>query len=211
MQMLLQLQDLASNPENVLGDEFAQYVATFIKAELSREKLDFKEAEVICNIASYFDKEEMLEILQNLYIFSDGYGLKTAAKKALVKLGLTETEIEEQKPIRSILLLEPNAFFRKRLLSALEPLALNVTACANREEAKNIFSKAPVDLLIAESQDTEGELWSWIGDTRKQRSCRYVIVSTASPEHSEIEEKNWVIAVLRKPYRFDLLLEAIGN
>jgi DNA-binding NtrC family response regulator len=151
----------------------------------------------------------MIEPLEDLLAHAKSIEVKRAARKALLALGLTDREIDCRKPIKSILLLEPNAFFRNRLVPALESAGQTMDVAATRQEAQAILSEKRVDLLISESHDVAGALWMWLEAQWRQRKFRYLLLSTANHDLGSLGEKPWVIGRLYKPYPLDDLIKAI--
>jgi len=132
--------------------------------------------------------------------------LRSAAKDALFSLGLDEADIRRRAPIRTILLLEPSAFFRKRLLAVLGQ-AREVREASSRAEAAALLSEHPVDLLISEQTDGMGDLRPWLKMQFETRRCRQILLSTAARDTGPGEA--WLMGVLYKPYAPEALLKAL--
>jgi hypothetical protein len=149
---------------------------------------------------------ELVEPMKEIFSRATGLGLRSAAKEALLALGLDEASISRRAPIRSILLLEPSAFFRKRLLTALGQ-RWEVREAANRTEADKLLSVQPVDLLLTEQTDGEGDLRPWLKSQLENRRCRHILLSTAARDTGPGE--SWLMGVLYKPYAPEALLKAL--
>jgi len=209
MQVLLQLRETLSDPEHVLSDACWQVLVDFLGKELVRENLDYDEIELLCRVAGLSGQASMIEPLEDLLAHASSPNIKGSARKALMALGLTEREIQCRKPIKSILLLEPNAFFRNRLVPVLEGHDRSIDVAATREEAQAILDTIRVDLLISESHDAAGELWPWLEVNWKSRRCRYVLVSASNHDPGPLTGKPWIIGRLYKPYPLDELTRVI--
>jgi hypothetical protein len=209
MQVLFRLKELLADPEHALSEASSKVLVAFLGRELLRENLDYNEIEFLCKIAGLSGQSGMIEPLEDLLAHAKSIEVKRAARKALLALGLTDREIDCRKPIKSILLLEPNAFFRNRLVPALESAGQTMDVAATRQEAQAILSEKRVDLLISESHDVAGALWMWLEAQWRQRKFRYLLLSTANHDLGSLGEKPWVIGRLYKPYPLDDLIKAI--
>jgi hypothetical protein len=206
---LLGLQETLEDPELVLSPACAQHLVAFIQGELQGDIEDFHELELLCDIAGLSGQSVLIEPLRELFSRSAGAGRKSAARKALLALGLTDKEIDRRLPIKLILLLEPNAFFRKRALSVLEGPDRTIVQADSRRSAEALLEGNPVDLLIAESHDAEGELADWLEATWTRRACRYVLLSTSSHDIKALADKPWIIGRLFKPYPIEELQKVL--
>lgn len=209
--ILFQLWNTLSDPEQVLGEACVQTLLAFLARELLRDDLDFAEMELLCRIAEQSGHTAMIDPLEDLYAHTQRPGLKASARKALLALGLTEADIQRRKPIRTILLFEPNAFFRGRLLSAMAGCGRTVSAAATRQEAEAIMAEHSVDLLISEIHDDHGDLWPWLEGNWQQRRCRYLLLATAQRDRRPLAGLPWLIGVLYKPFPLGELLRVIAD
>jgi hypothetical protein len=211
MQVLMEAEEKLSDPEHIMTSAFAGFLVAFLEKELAKENLEFEEVEVLCAIAGHARQEAMIEPLEDLFAHAELPGLKAPARKALLALGLSEREIDGRKPIKSVLLFEPNAFFRNRMIPALEGLGLRIEGAATRQEAQTALANHRVDLLISESHDAVGDLWLWLAAKWEHRRCRYLLLSTSNHDPSPLVGKPWVIGRLYKPYPVQDLVKAIED
>jgi len=202
---LLALRESLQDPEFIMRTELARELADFVLKEMGREEQDWRELARLCEIGGLTRQLELVEPLKEVFNRATGLGLRSAAKESLLALGLEEADITRRAPIRTILLLEPSAFFRKRLLTALG--AWEVAEAANRTEAEAILGEGPQDLVISEQTDASGDLRPWLKQQVESRRCRQVLLSTAARDTSPGE--TWLMGVLYKPYAPEALLKAL--
>lgn len=204
---LLALREALQDPEFIVRPELAKELAAFTLAELGRKDQDWRELARLCEIAGLTRQTVLVEPLKELFNHATGLGLRSAAKDALLALGLDESGIARRAPIHTILLLDPSAFFRKRLLAALGG-AWDVREAGSRSEAAPMLAERPVDLLISEQTDATGDLRPWLKMQCETRRCRQVLLSTAARDTSPAEP--WIMGVIYKPYPPERLLKALG-
>jgi hypothetical protein len=200
IQALFYLQELLGDTEHTLGEASAKVLVDFVARELRRPDLEFSEIDCLCRIAGLSGQRAMVEILEDLYAHARTLQIGRVARRALQALGLSEEEIDGRKPIRTILLLEPNAFFRNRLMPVLEGTGRSIRSVATRKEAEAALSENSVDLLISESLDGEGDLRLWFEELWQQRRWHYMLLSTANHDLGSLAQNPWVIGKLYKPY-----------
>jgi hypothetical protein len=203
---LLALREVLQDPEFILRAELAKELAAFVQQELGRKEQDWREMARLCEIGGLTRQLELAEPLKGLFNKATGLGLRSAAKEALLALGLSEADISRRAPIRTILLLDPSAFFRRRLLTALGE-GWDVREAGSRTEAAPLLSERPVDLLISEQMDGMGDLRPWLKMQCETRRCRQVLLSTAARDAAPGEP--WLMGVLYKPYAPEALLKAL--
>lgn len=203
---LLALREALHDPEFIMRAELAEEIATYALSEFGRKDQDWRELARLCEIAGLTRQAQLVEPLKELFNRATGLGLRSAAKEALLALGLDEADISRRAPIHSILLLDPSAFFRKRLLAALGG-AWDVREAGSRSEAAPMLTERPVDLLISEQTDGTGDLRPWLKMQCETRRCRQVLLSTAARDTSPGEP--WILGVLYKPYPPEQLLKAL--
>ncbi len=209
LQALYAMQQVFTDPWLILSVPFSQRIVDFLKGELAREDLDVRGTASLCDIAGHAKRKEMIEPLRDLHAHTALPELKSSTRNALVALGLSDKEIQRRAPIRTILLLEPNAFFRKRLASVLEGQGRTLVATSSQQEAEAAITASPVDLLLTESHDLTGDLSTWILRKWEMRRCRYVLLSTSSHDLGTLMDQPWVIGRLYKPYPIEELVKAI--
>ena len=211
MQVLQRVREALSDAEQVLGQACAEALMAFLAQEFAREDVDFTELELLCAIASLSGQQRMVAPLEDLHVHGSSAGIRALARRTLIDLGLSETEIDRRKPIRSILLLEPSAFFRQRLTPTLESDIRTVAAAAGRQEAEAVLAGGFIDLIISESHDGAGELWAWLEAAWKRRAFRYLLLSTSDHEPGPLTGRSWLIGRLLKPYPPDRLAKVIAD
>lgn len=210
LQVLLRVREALSDAEQVLGPACAEALVNFLTKEFAQEDVDFGELELLCTIAALSGQRRVAASLEDLLMHGDSAGIRALARKTLLSLGLTEAEIDRRKPIRSVLLLEPSAFFRQRLASILEATERGVAA-AHRAEAEAILADASVDLVISESHDGDGELWDWLEAAWKRRAFRYLLLSTSDHDPGPLTGRPWLIGRLLKPYPPERLAKLLAG
>ncbi|WLT31554.1 HEAT repeat domain-containing protein [Geothrix sp. PMB-07] len=203
---LLALREALQDPEFIMRTELAKELADFVLRELQRDEQDWRELARLCEIGGLTRQLELAEPIKEVFNRATGLGLRSAAKESLLALGLDEADITRRAPIRSILLLEPSAFFRKRLLTALGQ-GWEVREAGSRTEAEAILAEKPLDLVISEQTDAEGDLRPWLKMQVENRRCRQILLSTAARDTGPGE--GWLMGVLYKPYAPDALLKAL--
>lgn len=206
---LLALRECLADPELILRPELARELAGMVGEELQRGG-DWREVAHLCELGGRSHQPELVEPIRMVYLRATGLGLKSAARSALLALGLAEEDLNRLPPVRSILVLEPSAFFRKRLLAALEPPGRwEIREAAERGEAEALLAEAPADLLLSERQDPEGPLDAWILAQWEQQRITRVLLSTARRDPSALAEHPCLLGTLFKPYPPEQLLNTL--
>lgn len=209
---LLALREALSDPEFILRPELGSDLADVVMESLQKKIPDWKEVAYLCEIGGLVRQPKLVDTIRGVFARATGLGLKSSARKALLNLGLTEADVNRKAPIHSILVLEPSAFFRKRLVSSLASVGRwQLQEAGNRAEAKALLEAAPVDLLLSESQDQEGDLAAWLEAQWTEGRCRSVLFSVSSRDLGALAEAPWVETTLFKPYPIDQLLRALGE
>lgn len=209
---LLALRESLADSEFIIRPELANSLARMVLLDLGKQSTDWKELAHLCEIGGFTRHPELVEPVRSVFLRASGLGLKSAARQSLLHLGLTEAELNRKPPVQSILLLEPSAFFRKRLVSALAAAGRwQIREAGGRGEAGSLLEASPVDLVISEAQDGEGDLVTWLEQQWNQGRCRAVFFSTASRDVGSLAEASWVEGTLFKPYPMEQLLRAIEN
>nr|WP_320133039.1 hypothetical protein [uncultured Holophaga sp.] len=206
---LLALREALNSPELILRTELGTRIAAWTRDELDNPVNEWREIAHICEIGGLTRQQELVEVIRPIFQRATGLGLKSATRKALLDLGLSEEDLLRHAPIHSLLVLEPSSFFRKRLVQALG--AFEVRECGNRQEAEAALRSQPVDLLLTESADAEGELSSWIEAQWDQRRIQYALLSTATRDAGPLADSPWVLGALFKPYPLDQLLKILES
>ncbi|MBP7617174.1 MAG: hypothetical protein KA743_01585 [Geothrix sp.] len=205
---LLALREALQDPEFILRTELARELSAFVIQESQRTDQDWRELARLCEIGGLSRQQDLVEPLKDIFKGAAGLGLRSAAKEALLALGLDEAAIHRRAPIATILLLEPSAFFRKRLTAALGS-KWEVREAGSRTEAAPLLTERPVDLLISEQADAMGDLRPWLKMQVETRRCRQVLLSTAARDTSPGEP--WLMGTLYKPYAPEALLKALES
>lgn len=203
---LLAVREALQDPEFIMRAELAQELAAFVLQELDRKDQDWRELARLCEVGGLTRQQILVEPLKEIFNRSTGLGLRSAAKEGLLGLGLEEADISRRAPIKTILLLEPSAFFRKRLMTALGD-RWEVREAGTRTEAAPMLTERPVDLLISEQADPMGDLRPWLKMQFETRRCRQILLSTAARDTSPGE--SWLMGALYKPYAPEALLKAL--
>ena len=94
-------------------------------------------------------------------------------------------------------------------MAALDGKGWTLTTAAHREEAETVLAAAPVDLLITESQDEQGDMGAWIELAWEHRLCRYALLSASHHDPEFLADKPWVLGRLYKPYPVEEILKAV--
>ncbi|HEX9080798.1 MAG TPA: hypothetical protein VF768_00895, partial [Holophagaceae bacterium] len=205
---LLALRDALQEPEFILRAELAGDLATFVLQELRRADQDWRELARLCEIGGLTRQEPLVEPLREVFLQAQGLGLRSAAKGALLAMGLTEAELNRRPQIRSILLLEPSAFFRKRLLPVLQE-RWEVREAGTHAEAEALLAEQPVDLLISEQLEAGTDLRAWLQAQCDARRSRWVLLSTASRDPAPEGSEGWLLGILHKPFPPEQLLKTL--
>lgn len=207
---LLTLREALSDSEFIIRPELAKSLAQMVLQDLARPHAEWKEQAHLCEIGGLTRQPELVELVRNIYLRASGLGLKSAARKSLLQLGLSEAEVDRKPPVQSILVLEPSAFFRKRLASTLSGSGRwRIQEAGSRSEAETQLGAAPVDLIITETQDGNGDLSPWLEQQWNLGHCRAVLFSSSSRDLGPLSEATWVEGTLFKPYPMEQLLRVI--
>ncbi|NTV73092.1 MAG: HEAT repeat domain-containing protein [Holophaga sp.] len=206
---LLALREALADPELIIRPELAQTLAGVVLDLLAAPGAEWREVAHLCEIGGLTRQPGLVEPIREIYLGASGLGLKSAARAALLALGLTESDLNRRPPVRSVLLLEPSAFFRKRLAMALASGEREVMEAGSREEADAILASRTVDLVITESKDAQGDLAPWLEELKDRERFRYVLLSTANRDIAPLRLNPWVIGALFKPYPTEHVLQAL--
>jgi hypothetical protein len=203
---LLAVREALQDPEFIMRAELAEELASFVLAEFDREEPDWRALARLCEIGGLTHQVALVDALKGIFLQATGLGLRSAAKEALLALGLDESAISRRPPIKSILLLDASAFFRKRLVTALGQ-GWEVREAGSRTEAALLLAERTVDLLISEQSDALGDLHPWLKMQCETRRCRQVLLSTAA--RNTHPDEPWLLGVLHKPYPPEQLFKAL--
>lgn len=209
LEALLALREALGNSELILRPEIGARISEWVIKELENPVNEWRDVAHLCEIGGLSHRQELVEIIRPLFQRATGLGLKSATRKALLDLGLAEEDLNRRAPIRSILLLEPSAFFRKRLLQSLS--AWDVRECAGRSEADSLLEAQAVDLLITESSDTDGDLREWIEQQWNRKRIQYALLSTTNRDLGPLPEAPWFLGSLFKPYPLEQLIKTLES
>jgi CheY-like chemotaxis protein len=208
---LLALRETLQDPELIIRPELARSLAALVQGLLQNPAAEWRETAHLCEIGGLTRQGALLvDPIREIYQKATGLGLKSAARTALLALGLEEQDLNRRAPIRSILVLEPSAFFRKRLAGALAAKGQwRLAEAGSRQEAEAALAEAPVDLLLTESKDADGDLAGWMEAQWQQNRCRHAMVSTSSRDIGDLARAPWVIGILFKPYPLEQVIRAL--
>ncbi|MCE1228181.1 MAG: hypothetical protein LWX11_01635 [Firmicutes bacterium] len=201
------LKNALADPDLILRGEVAVRLAQLVEKVLAKKPSDWRQSACLCEIGGFLGQKTLVEPIRAVHAHSKSLGLRSASRKALKDLGLSEAEIDRKLPVERILLLEPSTFFRKRLVAALGG-RWQVQEAADRAQAEALLQTQPVDLLLSETRDGQGDLRAWIESQWGQGRCRTVILSAAQRE--AIAEAPWLEAALFKPYPMEQLLQILA-
>jgi len=205
---LLALREALQDPEFILRGEFAAEIAAFVVKEFGRKGQEWRELARLCEIGGLTRQATLTDLIRDQYIQAQGLGLRSAAREALLALGVDEADLSRRPRIQTILLIEPSAFFRKRLLTALQD-RWQVREAGTRAEAGALLAEQPVDLLISEQVEGGGDLRPWLKIQCEARRCRWVLLSTASRDPAPEGSGGWLLGILHKPFTPEQLLKAL--
>jgi hypothetical protein len=213
IEALLALREALQDPDLIVRPELAREMAALVLDKLRTPAAEWRETAHLCEIGGLTRQAEALvEPIREVYRRATGLGLKSAARTALLALGLTEDDLNRRAPIRSILVLEPSAFFRRRLASTLAALGRwELEEAGGRAEAEAILARRPVDLVLTESKDADGDLSEWLERQWTQGRCRNALLSTASRDVDALAGAPWVIGTLFKPYPVEQVLQTLSD
>ncbi|MGA2078995.1 MAG: HEAT repeat domain-containing protein [Holophaga sp.] len=208
---LLALRETLQDPALILRPQIARDLAVLVQDLLRGPVQEWRETAHLCEIGGLTRQADLLvDPIREVYQRAPGLGLKSAARTALLGLGLAEEDLNRRPPVRSILILEPSAFFRKRLAGSLAAHGgWELGEAGSRQEAEAILARGPVDLVLTESKDAEGDLAPWLEQQWAQRRCRCALVSTSSRDIGGLSGAAWVIGILFKPYPPEQVIRAL--
>jgi len=209
VEALLALRETLTDPELIIRPELARTLADLVKRLLATPNSEWKETAHLCEIAGISRQPELIDPIREIHLQATGLGLKSAARTALLALGLSESDLNRRPPMHSILILEPSAFFRKRLAHALADGDRELEEAGSREEATAILERRTVDLVLTESKDAAGDLAPWLEELRSRDRFRYALLSTANRDIGALRGNPWVIGALYKPYPTEQVLQAV--
>lgn len=208
---LLALREALGDPELILRPEFGAELAEMVLREIKRPG-EWKEQAHLCEIGGLTGQVSLLEPIRDIYLRATGLGLKSAARAALLRLGLPEAELNRRPPVRSLLVLEPSAFFRKRLMGSLTGQGgWTLAEAGSRVEAAAVLARGTVDMILTEVQDPEGPLADWLQERWGEGAFRFALLSTANRDLDHLLERPWVAGALFKPFPLEQLLHALQS
>lgn len=207
---LLGLRDALSAPERLLRPEMARELADFVLKGLGQPKVEWRETAHLCEIGGLTGCPEVVDPIRAIYQRATGLGLRSASQKALQRLGLSPEAMDRRRPVRSILVLEPSAFFRRRLTTLLaQEAGWTVREAGTRLEAEAALGAEGVDALVTEHQDSEGNLHDWVDSCWQKGRCDRVVLSTADRAAREAWQGPMLAGSLFKPYPPELLVDML--
>lgn len=205
---LLGIRESLSDPTLLLRPPFAAELVATVLAGLKAPGAEWRELAHLCQIAGKLGSLELIPPIRDVLSRATGIGLRSAAKEAILALGMSEAELNRRIPIHTVLVLEPSAFFLKRLTSALETAGRVVQATTQRAEAEKLLASNPPDLVISEREEAGNDLVEWLEGQWQQGRFRYAILSTSRRDPLGIDAP-WIIGTLFKPYPMEHLVQAL--
>ncbi len=205
---LLGVRESLQDPDLLLRPEFAAELVAFVREGLDRGSAEWRELAHFCQIAGLLGNPDLVAPIREIHLRASGLGLKSATREALKALGLSEGDLQKRLPIRSVLVLEPNGFFQKRLAGAIEGSGRSVKTAFQRAEAEALLTQAPMDLVVSEREDGNGDLLQWLQTQWQRGAFRYALISTSRRDALGLEAP-WVIGTFFKPYPMDQLIHAL--
>jgi hypothetical protein len=164
-----------------------------------------------CSLAGRLRSSGLVDAARTLFLRSGPESRLHAALGDLLKRtgtsALARTEADTPK---EIVVLEPNAFFRRRILAGLQDFPIHVREAQDRAEAEALFAEAPAEVLVCETADANGPLYDWLMAQWQGGNIHRVILSTSLREPREVRESPWFHGSITKPYRTEALLDRIG-
>lgn len=210
VEAMLQLRDALGAPGLILRPELGRTLGGLVREGLLRDGSEWREVALLCEIGGLSRQAELVEPIRDVFLRASGLGLKSAAREALSQLGLSESDLNRRPPIRSILVLEPSAFFRKRVLAALASAGdWEIREAGSRGEAEERLGATPADLIVSEIQDGEGDLAPWLEIQYGRGRIRGLVLSTATRDLGSLEGQPWLVATCFKPYPMEQLLQGL--
>lgn len=206
---LLALRETLQDPELILRPEVAQSLAGLVLELLAAPGQEWRETAHLCEIGGITRQPSLVDPIRDIFQSATGLGLKSAARTALAALGLAESDMNRRPRPRSILLLEPSAFFRKRLAGALHDGQRELEEAGGRREAEAILARRPVDLVLCETKDADGDLETWLEEQRAQGRFRFALLSSSNRDLGTLRDRPWVVGALFKPYPTEQVLQAL--
>lgn len=206
----LALRESLQDPELIIRPELAKELAEVVRQELLCTDAEWREVARLCEIGGITHQIDLTEPIRAVFQRAKGVGLKSAARSALLSLGLSEAELNRPAPIHSILVIEPSAFFRKRLVASLRVTGLwTLSEAGNRQEAASLLETGSVDLILTESHDAEGAMGIWLEACWDQQRFRQVLLSTSNRDLGTLADVPWLLGALFKPYPTEQLLRVL--
>lgn len=207
---LLGIRESLQDPNLLLRPLFAAELAATVVAGIRAPGAEWRDQAHLCQIAGKLGSPDLIPPIRDLYSRATGLGLRSAAKEALLTLGLTEADLNRRVPIQTILILEPSAFFLKRLTTALEATGRTVRGTTQVKEAEEMMVSSPPDLVVTEREEGGTDLVAWLQNQWQRERFRYAIISTSRRDALGLDAP-WIIGTLYKPYPMEQLLQSLEN
>jgi hypothetical protein len=202
------------DPELIITAEMEKKLADYVLTQIKVAGQEWKDVTKLCEIAGFCsNQKDLIEPIKMIHARATGLGLKSAARNALIKLGLTEAEINRRGTISKILVIEPSAFFRKRLVEAIKNAgSWEMRETGSKEEAETMLEESETDLLICECIESDGgKMLNWFQTLWEKNKFKYAYLCTASRDLSGLGEPPWLIGVLHKPFPMEKLIDEIKS
>ncbi len=209
---LLALREGLNSPDLILRPEMAREVADFVLKGLGQSQSEWREIAHLCEIGGISGCRDLADPIRAIYQRASGLGLRSASQKALQQLGLSAADIERRRTVRTILVLEPSAFFRRRIILALQQdTSWTVREAGSRSEAEAQLAEQAVDALVTEHQDAAGDLQPWVDSRWQKGQCDRVLLSTADRGAGASWQGPMMAGALFKPYPPEQLIDMLKS
>ena len=164
----------------------------------------------LCELASRLRTTSCTEAAHALYRRTGPESLLRATLGELLRRTGDSAILEVTEPVpENVLILEPNAFFRRKLTTCLQDRGIRIREAQDRFEADALLDAEPAEVLVSESADAAGPLYDWIMAQWRGWKIQRVLLSTSLREPREVRQEPWFHGSIAKPYRSEMLLDRL--
>lgn len=165
----------------------------------------------LCDLALRLRSSGYAEAARVLFLRTGPESALHASLGNLLRRAADAAVMEGPEPAPAdLLILEPNAFFRRKLIASLQGRPVRIREAQDRFEAEALLDAEPADALVSESADAAGPLYDWIMAQWQAWKIDRVLLSTSIREPREVREAPWFHGSMTKPYRSELLIDRLG-